>query len=219
MERLNLRRQDLESQASQISRSLNDFENKNKIVPPWPEDVGDLPSLERKMLRLRSEVAGIGEVDQVLIKEAQEIESRHNFLSGQLADLEKAAGDLEELIEELEEDTLSKQLGIEIDVSLPRKRIKGLDMLSGGEKSLVSIAALFALISVSPPPFLVLDEVDAALDEKNAKRFADIVRDFSKKTQFVIVTHNRSTMESADALYGVTMEEDGVSKVLSLKLE
>ena len=92
-------------------------------------------------------------------------------------------------------------------------------MLSGGEKSLVSIAALFALISVSPPPFLVLDEVDAALDEKNTKCFADIVRDFSKKTQFIIVTHNRATMEASDVLYGITMEGDGVSKVLSLKLE
>lgn len=109
--------------------------------------------------------------------------------------------------------------GLEIDIAIPRKRITGLDMLSGGEKSLVSIAALFALIAVSPPPFLVLDEIDAALDESNTRRFAELVKDFSKKTQFVIVTHNRATMEAADILYGVTMEEDGVSKVLSLKLE
>ena len=109
--------------------------------------------------------------------------------------------------------------GIDIEVHIPRKKITGLDMLSGGERSLVSIAALFALISVSPPPFLVLDEVDAALDEKNAKKFSDIVKDFSKKTQFVIVTHNRSTMEAADLLYGVTMGEDGTSRILSLKLE
>ena len=92
-------------------------------------------------------------------------------------------------------------------------------MLSGGERSLVSIAALFALIAVSPPPFLVLDEVDASLDEKNAKRFADLVKEFSTKTQFVIVTHNRATMEAANVLYGVTMGSDGTSKVLSLKLE
>lgn len=109
--------------------------------------------------------------------------------------------------------------GIDIELSLPRKRIHSLEMLSGGERSLVGIAALFALISVSPPPFLVLDEVDAALDERNARRFAEILKEFSKKVQFVIVTHNRATMEAADVLYGVTMNEDGTSKILSLKFE
>ena len=281
LERFNLRKQDLEMQLSQIGRKISEFDGL-KNSPALPDGI-DLVGLERKMLRLRSEIAGIGEVDQALIKEAEETETPHNFLAGQLNDLEKAANDLGQLIRELEEkidkgfhDSLHKineafdkffnlmfgggkaklvlekpepkvqaavegvmdpeikehqketedleteelkQTGIEIDLSLPRKRIHGLDMLSGGEKSLVSIAALFALISVSPPPFLVLDEVDAALDEKNTKRFADIVRDFAKKTQFIIVTHNRATMEAANVLYGVTMEEDGVSKVLSLKLE
>ena len=92
-------------------------------------------------------------------------------------------------------------------------------MLSGGEKTLVSLAALFALISISPPPFLVLDEIDAALDEENARRFSELIKQFSTKTQFIVVTHNRSTMEAADVLYGITMGDDGVSKVLSLKLE
>ena len=91
-------------------------------------------------------------------------------------------------------------------------------MLSGGEKSLVSIAALFALISISPPPFLVLDEIDAALDENNSGRFADLIKEFSKKTQFIVVTHNRTVMEAADVLYGITMNNDGTSKLLSLKL-
>ena len=109
--------------------------------------------------------------------------------------------------------------GIEIDLNVPQKSLKGIEMLSGGEKSLVSMAALFALISVSPPPFLVLDEIDAALDEENARRFSELIKEFSKRTQFILVTHNRSTMEAAHALYGVTMGEDGVSKILSLKLE
>lgn len=107
---------------------------------------------------------------------------------------------------------------IEINCTMPKKRIGGLAMLSGGEKSLVSIAALFALISVSPPPFLVLDEIDAALDEDNLKRFAELIGDFSSKTQFVIVTHSRITMEAADALYGVALQENGTSKLLSIKL-
>jgi chromosome segregation protein len=92
-------------------------------------------------------------------------------------------------------------------------------MLSGGERSLVGIAALFALVSVSPPPFLVLDEVDAPLDERNARRFSEMLKEFSKHTQFILVTHNRATMEAADVLYGVTMDNDGTSKVVSLKLE
>jgi len=92
------------------------------------------------------------------------------------------------------------------------------EMLSGGEKSLVSIAALFALISVSPPPFLVLDEIDAPLDEKNSQMFANLIKDFSGDTQFIIITHNRAVMEAADVLYGITMNDDGTSKLLSLKL-
>ncbi len=109
--------------------------------------------------------------------------------------------------------------GVEIELNLPSKKISSLEMLSGGEKSLVSMAALFALIAVSPPPFLVLDEIDAALDEENARRFSELIKEFAKKTQFIIVTHNRATMEAADVLYGITLGEDGTSKVLSLKLE
>ncbi|MDE2144568.1 MAG: AAA family ATPase [Patescibacteria group bacterium] len=108
--------------------------------------------------------------------------------------------------------------GVEIEINLPKKRIKNLEVLSGGEKSLVSIAALFALVSVSPPPFLVLDEIDATLDERNARRLGQMVKRFATKTQFIIVTHNRAVMEVADMLYGVTMTPDGTSRILSLKL-
>jgi len=112
-----------------------------------------------------------------------------------------------------------EETGVEIELNLPRRRITSLEMLSGGEKTLVSLAALFALISVNPPPFLVLDEIDSALDDSNAQRFAELVKRFSPKTQFVVITHNRATMNMADVLYGITMGEDGVSKVLSLKLD
>jgi chromosome segregation ATPase len=120
--------------------------------------------------------------------------------------------------EEVTEDK-DEELGVEIQLSLPKKRLESLEVLSGGEKSLVGIAALFALISVSPPPFLVLDEIDAPLDERNARRFAEMLREFSKETQFIVVTHNRATMEAADVLYGVTLDEDGTSKVFSMKFE
>ena len=127
---------------------------------------------------------------------------------------EEAAPQTEEPAEEKEVEG-----GIEININLPRKRINSLEALSGGERSLVAIAALFALISVSPPPFLVLDEADAALDERNAKRFAEILNEFSKETQFIIVTHNRTVMAAANILYGVTTSEEGTSKIVSLKLE
>jgi len=119
--------------------------------------------------------------------------------------------------EEKPEEEKEQEEGIDIHLSLPKKRANSLDMLSGGERSLVGIAALFALISVSPPPFLVLDEVDAPLDERNARRFAEMLREFSKETQFIVVTHNRATMEVAHVLYGVTLAEDGTSKILSMK--
>ncbi len=277
-ERINIRRQELENLAMQTGRRLSEFE---KAIRPSP---GQFPQnfaeIEKRMFKLRAELAGIGDLDPALIKEAQEIESRYNFLSGQMSDLEKATEDLLALIKDLDEkihnefnsalkaineefDKYFKLMfgggkahlklikeeprekltedevveepveevkdedaehgvdhgGLEVTVSIPRKKISGLEMLSGGERSLVSIAALFALISVSPPPFLVLDEVDAALDESNAKRFADLISDFSKKTQFIIVTHNRATMEAADVLYGVTMRDDGTSRILSLKFE
>lgn len=121
--------------------------------------------------------------------------------------------------DDITEEVNESEVGVEITVDLPKKKIKSLEMLSGGEKSLISLAALFALISVSPPPFLVLDEVDAALDEVNSKRFSGLINKFSEKTQFIIITHNRVTMEALDALYGITMGDDGVSRVLSLKLE
>jgi chromosome segregation protein len=129
-------------------------------------------------------------------------------------------GDVKEMIEQTEDELYQeKNGGVDVEIKLPRKKTTSLDMLSGGERSLVGIAAVFALVSVSPPPFLVLDEIDAPLDERNARRFGAMLKDFSKRTQFIVVTHNRATMEAADILYGVTLAEDGSSKVVSLKLE
>ena len=92
-------------------------------------------------------------------------------------------------------------------------------MLSGGERALCSIALLFAVSAVCPPPFLVLDETDAALDEANSDRYAKMLENLSKTTQLILITHNRTTMKCASVLYGVTMGSDGISKLLSLKFE
>lgn len=109
--------------------------------------------------------------------------------------------------------------GIDIQATPPGKRLKSLNLLSGGERALTSIALLSAIMAVNPAPFVVLDEVDAALDESNTVRFADILHELAKLTQFIVITHNRATMEKADLLYGVTMGDDGVSALLSVKLE
>src|SRR5919204_1326888 len=111
------------------------------------------------------------------------------------------------------------ETGIEVMVQPPGKRRQNLLLLSGGERALTAAAMLFALLKIRPSPFCVLDEVDAALDEANVGRFSATLRDFSAKTQFIVVTHNRGTMEAADTLYGVTMQEKGVSRVLSCTLD
>lgn len=273
-EKLQLRIDELKREWQGFGRVLHELDALPTDLPAPDEDT------ERKIFRLRTEIAAIGEIDNNLITEADESEKRYNFLHKELEDTKKAIADLKTLVRDLEkkihaefknsfkhineefnnyfrlmfgggrahmklekyepptlkegetvgeEGSVSISLepeedseltaGIEIELGLPRKKITSLDMLSGGEKSLVSLAALFALIAVSPPPFLVLDEIDAPLDEENARRFSELIKEFAGKTQFVIVTHNRATMESADVLYGVTMGDDGVSKILSLKME
>jgi chromosome segregation ATPase len=109
--------------------------------------------------------------------------------------------------------------GVELNVQLPNKRVKGLEMLSGGERALTSIALIFAMSQVNPPPFIILDETDAALDEANSRRYGDMIEALAKKSQLVLITHNRETMSRAGILYGITMGGDGVSKVLSVKFE
>ncbi|MEK7464598.1 MAG: AAA family ATPase [Patescibacteria group bacterium] len=285
----NLRRGSFERE--KIELKLSELERNWQVVGRHVSELKSLPvvseisnpeDLERKMMRFRGELAAIGEIDEILVKEAEESEKRFQFLSKESSDLDKAVTDLKNLIKDLdqkihtdfkssfrkindefnnyfrimfgggkaklklevvkvksilaeaasevseprpeepsvkEEGDPELRAGVDIELSLPKKKIKSIDMLSGGEKSLVSIAALFSLISVSPPPFLVLDEIDAPLDEENTRRFSEMIKEFSRHTQFIIVTHNRTTMEAADVLYGVTMGEDGVSKVLSLKLE
>ncbi len=112
-----------------------------------------------------------------------------------------------------------KNIGIDINVSLPRKKIKGLLALSGGERALTSIALLFAISQVNPPPFIILDETDAALDEANSKKYGDMIEKLSKYSQLIVITHNRETMSRAGVLYGITMGQGGVSKLLSVAFE
>ncbi len=109
--------------------------------------------------------------------------------------------------------------GIEIEAKLPGRREQGLSLLSGGERSLTAVALIFSLLKVSPTPFCVLDEVDAALDEANVGRFCDLLRELSETIQFIVITHNRNTVQAADVIYGITMGRDSSSQVISLRLD
>lgn len=226
-------------------------------------------------LKIKIEEAGIGNGDAV-IKEFSQTKERDEFLARELADLEKSAESLKDIIAELEKtidlrfteglqhinaalkeffaklfgggeaklevekprrrskaDELDEgdegeewgekeeelYAGLTVSVHLPRKKVHGLEVLSGGERALTSIALIFSMSQVNPPPFLILDETDAALDEANSKRYADMIRELGKKSQLIVITHNRATMAAAGELYGVTMGQDGVSKLLSVKFE
>ena len=118
----------------------------------------------------------------------------------------------------LEDKSAPLECGIEIRVQPPGKQVKTITLLSGGEKAFVATALYFAILKVRPTPFCLLDEIDAALDDRNVERFASYLHNLAKKTQFIVITHRRGTMEASDVLYGVTMQEQGVSKLLRLDL-
>lgn len=120
---------------------------------------------------------------------------------------------------EIEEGDDILNVGINIKAQPPGKKLQNLTLLSGGEKSLTAVALLFAILKAKPAPFCILDEIDAALDEANINRYTSFLKDFNDSTQFVLITHRKTTMEIADVLYGVTMEEEGVSKLISVKLK
>ncbi|MEE8141600.1 MAG: AAA family ATPase, partial [Planctomycetota bacterium] len=119
----------------------------------------------------------------------------------------------------LEEGVDVLEAGVEVMARPPGKRITSLSLLSGGEKALTAISVLFALFRTRPSPFCLLDEVDAALDEANTRRFVRILKEFASESQFVIITHSKATIAEAETLYGITMEEEGVSRKLAVRME
>ncbi|MBI4653147.1 AAA family ATPase [Candidatus Kuenenbacteria bacterium] len=163
-----------------------------------------------------------GETKLVLIKEKENIKNATQEESGLLDNGQSPAesAEQEKIIEEEIFPHLKEKIGgVEIHATPPGKHLKNINALSGGEKALTSIALICAIIANNPPPFIILDEVDAALDEANSQRFIKILDDLSHKTQFIIITHNRSSMEKAEILYGITINDEGVSKILSVKLK
>lgn len=253
-EKIRLRESGIKSEMWGSGKSYEEFAATFTAVQFALPEADFLTELQNKIIKLRREISDIGNIDEEIMREYEETGKRHEFLTGEMGDLDRATESLKNLIKDLtgrinndfkaglmrinEEfqryfrlmfgggsakltilDFGESGAGVSISVNVPQKRIKDLNLLSGGERSLVSIALLFATAAASKPPFLVLDEIDAALDEVNAARFAKVLEDLAKDTQFVLITHNRATMEAAKVLYGVTMDGDGVSKLFSLKLQ
>ena len=143
---------------------------------------------------------------RLVLEEPEEIETDESSFAEATEDSEDSQG-------------TTHKPGIEIAVNLPRKKVRSLPQLSGGERALTSIALIFAMSQVNPPPFLILDETDAALDEANSRRYGDMIENLAKHSELIVITHNRETMSRASILYGVTMGGDGVSKLLSVKFD
>ncbi len=203
----------------------------------------------------KNKLRSLGSVNLNAIDEYAEVKQRFDFMSEQIADLEKSKENLLEIIIKLEcemRETFSSAFaeidrnfkivfgelfgggtaelsltdpenvltsGIEIRVAPPGKIIKSLTLLSGGEQAFVAIALIFAILRVNPTPFCIFDEIEAALDDANVFRFADYLSRYSDRTQFIVITHRRGTMEMADRIYGVTMQERGISTVLPLDIK
>ena len=171
------------------------------------EQVGDAEKSKQELLRLIAELT-----DNMAVRFRERFYQINESFKLTFAQIFN--GGSAELILEDESDIL--ECGIEIKAQPPGKNVRSLSLLSGGEKGLCAIALLFAILKVTPAPFCIFDEVEAALDDVNVARFAQFVRGLTKETQFILITHRRGTMEEADVLYGVTMQEEGVSKLLEL---
>ena len=172
----------------------------------------DLSNAERDLVKIISDLSK--EMKTVFAEKFKQINDNFKVIFRELFDGGTAELSLTE--PEIGKDELSA--GVEIKAQPPQKKLQLLSLLSGGEKAMTAIAILFAILKLRPMPFCVLDEIEAALDDANVLRFAKYLKRFSQETQFIVITHRKPTMELADALYGVTMEEKGVSKMVSVKL-
>ena len=183
---------DLEKSAQSLKVLIQDLEKRLAT-----EFETGLENINKEFDKLFNKMFGGGEARLVLIKNESQVEEVEEGLP--------AEAPAEE--------------GLDIKVSLSKKKIKGLIMLSGGERALTSIALIFAVSQVNPPPFVILDETDAALDEANSRIYGNLVEELSKKSQLILITHNRETMSRAGVIYGVTMGASGVSKLLSISFD
>ncbi|GAB4535266.1 MAG: chromosome segregation protein SMC [Anaerolineae bacterium] len=258
---LDILRRQIEDDLGLVEVELSEDQVGQPYLPLHPlisqlPSVEELPEgVENDVRRLKLQLGRLGSINPNAPKEYDELRARHQFLTSQMADLEKAATDLRQVITELDRlmehefsetfEAVAREFrgyfkrlfgggearlvltdpeniadtGVDIVARPPGKRPQSLNMLSGGERALTAAALIFALLKVSPTPFCVLDEVDAMLDEANVGRFRQELQELAKEIQFIVITHNRRTIEAANTIYGVSMGDDSVSRVISLKLD
>jgi chromosome segregation protein len=222
--------------ASELSLTVEEVLSEASIQQAEEES---LEQLEGKLRKLEARLSQLGSFNPLALEEFAALEERHKYLSDQLADLTAARADLASIIADLSEkmqttfaaafeDTKKsfEQVfpvlfpgGVEVSVRPAGKRIERMSLLSGGERSLAAIALLIAIFKARPSPFYVLDEVEAALDDANLGRLLEVLETLRETSQLIIVTHQKRTMEIADALYGVSMGKDGITRVVGQKLD
>ena len=218
----------LELSESEVKKRIKELEAQLKEIGTVnPNAIGEYESLNERYSFLKQQIDDLIKAKEDLLKIIEQIDttmaeqfsSAFNKIKVSFNDIFKKlfGGGNARLILTDKENILNA--GIEIEVEPPDKKPQNLAVLSGGERTLTVIALLFAFFSYNPAPFSVLDEIDAPLDEANVKRFAKFLQDYAKKTQFILVTHRKGTMEAADVMYGVTIEDAGVSKLISVKLD
>ncbi len=224
LEKLKIRLEELGIGATEdVLKEFKDAEERDAFLA---HEIGDL---ESSVSKLESLITDLNEqLNEQFVAGIEKIGTEFNrffvlMFGGGKAELKRIKPKVKVMNEETgdisSEDEAGSQEGVELDIALPNKRVKGLEMLSGGERALTSIALIFAMSQVNPPLFIILDETDAALDEANSRRYGDMIQALAEKSQLILITHNRETMSRAGILYGVTMGSDGVSKLLSVKFE
>ena len=217
---------DLENGAQEIKRLRTRINFLGPINPTAPEEYEAENSEYLTLLAQKEDMEkAAGDLDQAVKVLSEEMTKQFNKGFGQIREYFKTifkvlfgGGDADLIIEEVAEGEDPLDAGIEIKAQPPGKSLKSISLLSGGEQALTAIAILFAILKLRPLPFCVLDEIEAPLDDANVARFANYLKKFSEETQFIVITHKKPTMERADALYGVTMPEKGISRTVSVKL-
>ena len=208
--RVNVLRTNIKELGSVNVDSIEEYKNQKERYDFMCEQRLDL---DETMAKLRNVIQDMTETMRKQFKEKFEVINK-NF--GEVFK-ELFGGGMAEVT--LTDETNILECGIDITVQPPGKKLQNMTLLSGGEKAFTAIALLFAILKINPAPFCVLDEIEAALDDVNVYRYAEYLKKFAKDTQFLVITHRKGTMEAADTVYGVTMEEKGISKLLSMKLK
>jgi chromosome segregation protein len=215
----------LTTQSGDLEKAIKDLE---KVVVELDKMIksqfeGEFKKINKDFSRFFKKLFDGGSSKLVLVQkektEAQIAREEMQNTDTEVNDAENLEDKMEEKVVHIEDKSFLANMGIDIEACPPGKKIKNINVLSGGEKTMTSLALVCAIISNNPSPFIIFDEVDAALDEENSSKFGGILAELSHKTQFVAITHNRAIMARADVLYGVTMQGDGISRLLSLKLE